>query len=191
MTAEEIQTMTEGLLKAVMKDALGVELETPIKRITWNEAMDRFGSDKPDMRFGMELTNMADAVAGAGFKVFDSTLENGGQVKAITVPGGADKYSRKHIDEKQEYIKRFGAKGLAWLKVTDEGLTGPIAKFFKEREDKILAASGAKAGDMLLFVADKPKVVADALGYLRVAIAKELDMIDKSQFAFVWVVDWP
>ncbi|MBX9012119.1 aspartate--tRNA ligase [Ligilactobacillus murinus] len=191
MTAEEIQTMTEGLLKAVMKDALGVELETPIRRITWNEAMDRFGSDKPDMRFGMELTNMADAVAGAGFKVFDSTLENGGQVKAITVPGGADKYSRKHIDEKQEYIKRFGAKGLAWLKVTDEGLTGPIAKFFKEREDKILAASGAKAGDMLLFVADKPKVVADALGYLRVAIAKELDMIDKSQFAFVWVVDWP
>lgn len=191
MTAEEIQTMTEGLLKAVMKDALGVELETPIKRITWNEAMDRFGSDKPDMRFGMELTNMADAVAGAGFKVFDSTLENGGQVKAITVPGGADKYSRKHIDEKQEYIKRFGAKGLAWLKVTDEGLTGPIAKFFKEREDKILAASGAKAGDMILFVADKPKVVADALGYLRVAIAKELDMIDKSQFAFVWVIDWP
>lgn len=191
MTAEEIQTMTEGLLKAVMKDALGVELETPIKRITWNEAMDRFGSDKPDMRFGMELTNMADAVAGAGFKVFDSTLENGGQVKAITVPGGADKYSRKHIDEKQEYIKRFGAKGLAWLKVTDEGLTGPIAKFFKEREDKILVASGAKAGDMILFVADKPKVVADALGYLRVAIAKELDMIDKSQFAFVWVVDWP
>lgn len=191
MTAEEIQTMTEGLLKAVMKDALGVELEIPIKRITWNEAMDRFGSDKPDMRFGMELTNMADAVAGAGFKVFDSTLENGGQVKAITVPGGADKYSRKHIDEKQEYIKRFGAKGLAWLKVTDEGLTGPIAKFFKEREDKILAASGAKAGDMILFVADKPKVVADALGYLRVAIAKELDMIDKSQFAFVWVVDWP
>ena len=191
MTAEEIQTMTEGLLKAVMKAALGVELETPIKRITWDEAMDRFGSDKPDMRFGMELTNMADAVAGAGFKVFDSTLENGGQVKAITVPGGADKYSRKHIDEKQEYIKRFGAKGLAWLKVTDEGLTGPIAKFFKEREDKILAASGAKAGDMILFVADKPKVVADALGYLRVAIAKELDMIDKSQFAFVWVVDWP
>lgn len=191
MTAEEIQTMTEGLLKAVMKDALGVELKTPIKRITWNEAMDRFGSDKPDMRFGMELTNMADAVAGTGFKVFDSTLENGGQVKAIIVPGGADKYSRKHIDEKQEYIKRFGAKGLAWLKVTDEGLTGPIAKFFKEREEKILAASGAKAGDMILFVADKPKVVADALGYLRVAIAKELDMIDKSQFAFVWVVDWP
>lgn len=191
MTAEEIQTMTEGLLKAVMKDALGVELKTPIKRITWNEAMDRFGSDKPDMRFGMELTNMADAVAGTGFKVFDSTLENGGQVKAIIVPGGADKYSRKHIDEKQEYIKRFGAKGLAWLKVTDEGLTGPIAKFFKEREEKILAASGAKAGDMILFVADKPKVVADALGYLRVAIAKELDMIDKSQFTFVWVVDWP
>lgn len=191
MTAEEIQKMTEGLLKAIMKETLGIELQTPIQKITWDEAMDRFGSDKPDIRFGMELTDMATAVKGAGFKVFDVTLENGGQVKAITVPGGADKYSRKHIDEKQEYIKRFGAKGLAWLKVSEEGLTGPIAKFLKEREAQILEATGAKAGDLILFVADTRKVVADALGYLRVAIAKELDLIDRSQFAFVWVVDWP
>lgn len=191
MTAEEIQKMTEGLLKAIMKETLGIELQTPIQKITWDEAMDRFGSDKPDIRFGMELTDMATAVKGAGFKVFDTTLENGGQVKAITVPGGADKYSRKHIDEKQEYIKRFGAKGLAWLKVSEEGLTGPIAKFLKEREAQILEATGAKAGDLILFVADTRKVVADALGYLRVAIAKELDLIDRSQFAFVWVVDWP
>ena len=191
MTAKEIQTMTEGLLKEVMKDTLGIELKTPIPRITWDEAMNRFGSDKPDMRFGMELKNMAQAVSGAGFKVFDSTLENGGQVKAITVPGGADKYSRKHIDEKQEYIKRFGAKGLAWLKVTDEGLTGPIAKFFKENEEQILAAAEAKPGDLILFVADNKKVVADALGYLRVAIAKEMDLIDQDKFEFVWVVDWP
>ncbi|KRL84576.1 aspartyl-tRNA synthetase [Ligilactobacillus apodemi DSM 16634 = JCM 16172] len=191
MTAEEIQTMTEGLLKEVMKDTLGIELKTPIPRITWDEAMNRFGSDKPDMRFGMELKDMAQAVSGAGFKVFDSTLENGGQVKAITVPGGADKYSRKHIDEKQEYIKRFGAKGLAWLKVTDEGLTGPIAKFFKENEEQILAAAEAKPGDLILFVADNKKVVADALGYLRVAIAKEMDLIDQDKFEFVWVVDWP
>lgn len=191
MTAEEIQKMTEGLLKAIMKETLGIELQTPIQKITWDEAMDRFGSDKPDIRFGMELTDMATAVKGAGFKVFDATLENGGQVKAITVPGGADKYSRKHIDEKQEYIKRFGAKGLAWLKVSEEGLTGPIAKFLKEREAQILEATGAKAGDLILFVADTRKVVADALGYLRVAIAKELDLIDRSQFAFVWVVDWP
>lgn len=191
MTAEEIQTMTEGLLKEVMKDTLGIELKTPIPRITWDEAMNRFGSDKPDMRFGMELKDMAQAASGAGFKVFDSTLENGGQVKAITVPGGADKYSRKHIDEKQEYIKRFGAKGLAWLKVTDEGLTGPIAKFFKENEEQILAAAEAKPGDLILFVADNKKVVADALGYLRVAIAKEMDLIDQDKFEFVWVVDWP
>lgn len=191
MTAEEIQKMTEGLLKAIMKETLGIELQTPIQKITWGEAMDRFGSDKPDIRFGMELTDMAAAVKGAGFKVFDATLENGGQVKAITVPGGADKYSRKHIDEKQEYIKRFGAKGLAWLKVSEEGLTGPIAKFLKEREAQILETTGAKVGDLILFVADTRKVVADALGYLRVAIAKELDLIDRSQFAFVWVVDWP
>ncbi len=191
MTADEIREMTEGLLKAVMKETLGIEIETPIKQITWNEAMDRFGSDKPDIRFGMELQDMAEVVKGAGFKVFDSALENGGQVKAIVVPGGADKYSRKKIEEKQEYIKRFGAKGLAWMKVTDEGLAGPVSKFFKEKESEVKEATGAKAGDLLLFVADNRKVVADSLGYLRVSIAKELDLIDNSKFAFIWVVDWP
>ena len=191
MTADEIREMTEGLLKAVMKETLGIEIETPIKQITWNEAMDRFGSDKPDIRFGMELQDMAEVVKGAGFKVFDSALENGGQVKAIVVPGGADKYSRKKIEEKQEYIKRFGAKGLAWMKVTDEGLAGPVSKFFKEKEAEVKGATGAKAGDLLLFVADNRKVVADSLGYLRVSIAKELDLIDNSKFAFIWVVDWP
>lgn len=190
MSAEEIQEMTEGLLKRVMKETLDVDIKTPIQRITWNEAMDRFGSDKPDIRFGMELKDMSGAVQNAGFKVFDMTLENGGQVKAITVPGGADKYSRKQIEEKQEYIKRFGAKGLAWVKVTDDGLTGPIAKFFTERAEDIKAAE-AKSGDLILFVASNRKVVADSLGYLRVAIAKEMDMINKDEFAFIWVVDWP
>ncbi|MSE05426.1 aspartate--tRNA ligase, partial [Lactobacillus salivarius] len=191
MSAEEIQEMTEGLLKRVMKETLDVDIKTPIQRITWNEAMDRFGSDKPDIRFGMELKDMSSAVQNAGFKVFDMTLENGGQVKAITVPGGADKYSRKQIEEKQEYIKRFGAKGLAWVKVTDDGLTGPIAKFFTERVEDIKAAAEAKSGDLILFVASNRKVVADSLGYLRVAIAKEMDMINKDEFAFIWVVDWP
>lgn len=191
MTAEEIQEMTEGLLKAVMKEAVDYELQTPIPRITWNEAMARFGSDKPDIRFGMELHDMSAAVANAGFKVFDSVLENGGQVKAIAVPNGAGAYSRKQIDAKQEYIKRFGAKGLAWVKVTSDGLQGPIAKFFKENAAQITEASEAKEGDLILFVADKAKVVADALGYLRVAVAKEMDMIDETQFAFIWVVDWP
>lgn len=191
MSAEEIQEMTEGLLKRVMKETLDVDIKTPIQRITWNEAMDRFGSDKPDIRFGMELKDMSSAVQNAGFKVFDMTLENGGQVKAITVPGGADEYSRKQIEEKQEYIKRFGAKGLAWVKVTDDGLTGPIAKFFTERAEDIKAAAEAKSGDLILFVASNRKVVADSLGYLRVAIAKEMDMINKDEFAFIWVVDWP
>lgn len=191
MSAEEIQEMTEGLLKRVMKETLDVDIKTPIQRITWNEAMDRFGSDKPDIRFGMELKDMSSAVQNAGFKVFDMTLENGDQVKAITVPGGADKYSRKQIEEKQEYIKRFGAKGLAWVKVTDDGLTGPIAKFFTERAEDIKAAAEAKSGDLILFVASNRKVVADSLGYLRVAIAKEMDMINKDEFAFIWVVDWP
>ena len=191
MFVEEIQEMTEGLLKRVMKETLDVDIKTPIQRITWNEAMDRFGSDKPDIRFGMELKDMSGAVQNAGFKVFDMTLENGGQVKAITVPGGADKYSRKQIEEKQEYIKRFGAKGLAWVKVTDDGLTGPIAKFFTERAEDIKAAAEAKSGDLILFVASNRKVVADSLGYLRVAIAKEMDMINKDEFAFIWVVDWP
>ena len=191
MSAEEIQEMTEGLLKRVMKETLDVDIKTPIQRITWNEAMDRFGSDKPDIRFGMELKDMSGAVQNAGFKVFDMTLENGGQVKAITDPGGAAKYSRKQIEEKQEYIKRFGAKGLAWVKVTDDGLTGPIAKFFTERAEDIKAAAEAKSGDLILFVASNRKVVADSLGYLRVAIAKEMDMINKDEFAFIWGVDWP
>ena len=192
MDAEEIQTMTEGLLKRVMKETLGVDIKTPIQRITWNEAMDRFGSDKPDIRFGMELKDVAEAVRPAGFKVFDSALENGGQVKAIAVPKGAEKYSRKQIEQKQEYIKRFGAKGLAWMKVTADGFSGPIAKFFKDDAvvQAVKDATAAKEGDLLLFVADKRKVVANSLGYLRCAIAKEQGMIDENEFAFIWVVDW-
>ncbi|MFT9003299.1 MAG: aspartate--tRNA ligase [Liquorilactobacillus hordei] len=191
MTAEEIQDLTEGLLKRVMKDTLGIDIELPLKRITWNESMDRFGSDKPDVRFGMELKNMADAVKDVDFKVFQNTLENGGQVKAITVPGGADKYSRKEIDAKQDYIKRFGAKGMAWLKVTKDGFSGPIAKFFNENVAVLCEAAEAKIGDLILFVADTKDVVAASLGYLRTSIAKELNMIDESKFAFLWVVDWP
>lgn len=164
-----------------MKETLDVDIKTPIQRITWNEAMvDRFGSDKPDIRFGMELKDMSSAVQNADFKVFDMTWKWWSS-KAITVPGGADKYSRKQIEESKEYIKRFGAKGLAWVKVTDDGLTGPIAKFFTERAEDIKAAAEAKSGDLILFVASNRKVVADSLGYLRVAIAKEMDMINKDE----------
>ncbi|KRL04302.1 aspartate--tRNA ligase [Liquorilactobacillus oeni] len=191
MSAEEIQDLTEGLLKRVMKDVLDVDIQLPLQRISWNESMERFGSDKPDIRFGMELIDMAEAVKDVDFKVFQNVLKNGGRVKAITVPQGADKYSRKDIDAKQDYLKRFGAKGLAWLKVTDDGFSGPIAKFFKDSVAKIKDAAHAKKGDLILFAADTGKVVADSLGYLRTSIAKELGMIDESKFAFLWVVDWP
>lgn len=191
LTAQEIQDLTEGLLKKVMQDVLGIEIKLPLPRITWDEAMNRFGSDKPDTRFGMELTDMAAAVKGVDFKVFQNVLQKGGQVKAIVVPNGADHYSRKEIEAKQDYLKRFGAKGLAWLKVTADGFSGPIAKFFKDQVAEIKAAAGAKVGDLILFVADTRKVVADALGYLRTNIAHELNLIDESKFNFLWVVDWP
>ncbi|CAI2603001.1 Aspartate--tRNA ligase [Apilactobacillus kunkeei] len=193
LNAEDIQDLTEGLIVKVMKDTLNIDIKAPFKRITWQESMDRFGTDQPDVRFGMELKDLSDIVKDVKFKVFSGAIENGGKVKTIAVPGGADKYSRKDIDKYAEYVERFGAKGLAWMKVTDEGLTGPIAKFFDEQSvvDQMLAATEAKAGDLLLFAADRDKVVADTLGYLRCAIAKEQDMIPSDVFDFLWVVDWP
>mgnify|MGYP001301010504 FL=1 len=191
LTAKDIQDITEGLVQKVMKDVLGIDIQLPLPRITWDEAMDRFGSDKPDTRFGMELTDMAAAVKDVDFKVFQNVLQKGGQVKAIVVPGGADHYSRKDIEAKQDYLKRFGAKGLAWLKVTDTGFSGPIAKFFKDHVEQITKAAGAKVGDLILFAADTRKVVADSLGYLRTSIAHEMNMIDESKFNYLWVVDWP
>ncbi|CAI2604970.1 Aspartate--tRNA ligase [Apilactobacillus kunkeei] len=193
LNAEDIQDLTEGLIVKVMKDTLNIDIKAPFKRITWQESMDRFGTDQPDVRFGMELKDLSDIVKDVKFKVFSGAIENSGKVKAIAVPGGADKYSRKDIDKYAEYVERFGAKGLAWMKVTDEGLTGPIAKFFDDQSvvDQMLAATEAKAGDLLLFAADRDKVVADTLGYLRCAIAKEQDMIPSDVFDFLWVVDWP
>lgn len=190
LTAEEIQTITEGLLKAVMKSVMGIDIQTPIQRMDWQEAMDRFGSDKPDLRFGMELQDVSAVVKDSDFKVFSGTVANGGQVKAIVLPGGASKYSRKVIEQQQEYIKRFGAKGLAWMKVTDDGITGPIAKFFGDGK-ALTSKLGARSGDLVLYVASTPKVVADSLGYLRVHFAKDLGLIDESQFRFVWIVNWP
>ncbi|WKN28762.1 aspartate--tRNA ligase [Apilactobacillus kunkeei] len=193
LNAEDIQDLTEGLIVKVMKDTLNIDIKAPFKRITWQESMDRFGTDQPDVRFGMELKDLSDIVKDVNFKVFSGAIENGGKVKAIAVPGGADKYSRKDIDKYASYVERFGAKGLAWMKVTDDGLTGPIAKFFDDQSvvDQMLAATEAKSGDLLLFAADREKVVADTLGYLRCAIAKEQDMIPSDVFDFLWVVDWP
>ncbi|TPR44834.1 aspartate--tRNA ligase [Apilactobacillus micheneri] len=192
LNAEDIQELTEGLISKVMKDTLGLDIKAPFKRITWQESMDRFGTDQPDVRFGMELKDLSDIVKDVNFKVFSNTIKDGGQVKAIAVPDGAEKYSRKDIDKYASYIERFGAKGLAWMKITDDGFTGPIAKFFDDdTEEAIKDRMGAKSGDLLLFAADRDKVVADTLGYLRCAIAEELDMIPENVFDFLWVVDWP
>lgn len=190
LTAEDIQSITEKLIARVMHDVKGIEVKLPFKRIEWQEAMDRFGSDKPDTRFGMEIQDLSAEVAASDFKVFAGAVANGGQVRAIVVPGGAAKYSRKKIDEQQEYIKRFGAKGLAWLKVTDDGISGPIAKFFGDGKT-LTAKAGAKNGDLMLFVADTPAVVAASLGYLRKYFAADLGLIDESKFDFLWVVNWP
>lgn len=188
---EQIQTLTEGLLQKVMHDVMGVDVQLPFPRLTWQEAMDRFGSDKPDLRFGMELQDVSALVKNSDFKVFSGTVANGGQVKAIVVPGAAAQYSRKQIDAKQDYIKRFGAKGLAWLKFTNGEFNGPITKFLPNELPLLADKLNVTDDDLVLFVADRAKVVADSLGYLRTALAKEFNLIDESQFAFTWVVDWP
>jgi aspartyl-tRNA synthetase len=191
LTPEEIQTLTEGMLKKVMKEAKGIDIVTPFPRMDYDEAMARYGSDKPDTRFAMELTDLADVLANVEFKVFRGALDNGGQVKAINVKGAADNYSRKNIDALGQYAGQFGAKGLAWVKVTDDGLNGPIAKFLGDVEADLIAKMDATAGDLILFAADTKEVVAATLGALRTRLAHETGIIDESQFNFLWVVNWP
>ena len=190
-TAEDIQDMTEGLIKRVMKEALNVDVKTPFPRMEWQEAMDRYGSDKPDTRFGMLITDLSDIVKDSSFKVFSGTVADGKFVRAICVPGGADHYSRKDITKKEDYIKRYGAKGLAWVKVTADGYNGPIAQFINDLAAPINERLDAKEGDLILFVADSFHVVADSLGYLREKIAHEMDMIKPGQWNYLWVVNWP
>lgn len=160
LTAEEIQDLTEGLIAKVMKDTLDIDVKLPFQRMDWDESMTRYGTDQPDVRFGMELKDLSSIMKNVDFKVFSSVVENGGQVKAIAVPGGAAKYSRKDIDGYTQYVERFGAKGLAWMKVTDEGFNGPIAKFFKDEaiNKQILETTGAKIGDLILFAADNLRI---------------------------------
>ncbi|UQS83534.1 aspartate--tRNA ligase [Bombilactobacillus thymidiniphilus] len=191
LSAEQIQELTEGLIAKVMHDVKGIDVKLPFPRLTWNEAMERFGSDKPDTRFGMELQDLSDLFKDSSFKVFQNVLATGGQVKAIVVKNVADQYSRKKIEEQQEYIKRFGAKGLAWLKVNGSELTGPVAKFVAEQTEKLFENLQLADNDLVLFVADSKKVCASALGYLRKHFAQELKLYDEDQFNFLWVVDWP
>ncbi|MGX7149367.1 aspartate--tRNA ligase [Enterococcus ureasiticus] len=191
LSPEEIQTMTEEMLAKVMLETKGIEVTLPFPRISYDEAMARYGSDKPDTRFDMELIDIADVVKDVDFKVFQMALENGGQVKALNAKGAADKYSRKDMDNLGTYVSQFGAKGLAWLKVEEDGLKGPIAKFLTDVADDLITATNAEVGDILMFGADKPEVVAAALGAIRSRLGKELGLIDESKFNFLWVVDWP
>lgn len=192
LTQEEVLEMNERLIQVVMKEVKGIDIPAPFQRMKYQEAMDRYGSDKPDVRFGLELVALNDIFEGCNFKVFADTVAQGKQVKSINIKGAADKYSRKDMDELTKFVGIYGAKGLAWLKVTEEGLNGPIAKFF----DEALAAAliermGAEVGDILVFVADKAAVVAASLGALRTKLGQDLNLIDESRFAFLWITDWP
>ncbi len=191
LSAEEIQEMMEGLLKKVMKDTLGVEVTTPFPRLSFVEAMSRYGNDKPDTRFALELIDVADIVKDSDLKVFSTVVENGGHVKALNLKGLADEYSRKDADSLAQFVAKYGAKGLAWLKVEEDGLKGPIAKFLVNQESALRERLDAEVGDIIFFCADKPSVVAQSLSELRLRFGRKHELIDKTKFNFLWVVDWP
>ena len=176
----------------VFKEVLGVDVPLPIQRMTWQEAMDRFGSDKPDLRFGMELTDVTDVVKNCGFSVFTGAVENGGSVRGINAKGQGG-MPRKKIDKLTAFVKDYGAKGLAYIAIQEDGsIKSSFAKFMMEEEmDALIKAMGAEAGDLLLFAADKNKVVWDSLGALRVELAKQLELLDKNEFRFVWITEFP
>ena len=190
---EDVMNEIEGLAKYVFKNVTGEEANYTFQRMPYAEAMDRFGSDKPDLRFGVELKNLSELVKNCDFNAFSSTVQNGGLVKAVVASNANEKFSRKVISEYEEYVKTyFGAKGLAYIKLTAEGISSPIAKFLSEEEMKaIIEKTEAKTGDVIFIVADKKKVVHSALGALRLRIGKDLELINKDDFKFLWVVDFP
>lgn len=187
LSDKDIQDITEGMIAKVMKDTKGIDVTLPFPRMSYDDAMNNYGSDKPDTRFEMLLQDLTEVVKDVDFKVFSQAPV----VKAIVVRGNADKYSRKNIDKLTEFAKQFGAKGLAWVKFTDGSLNGPVAKFLTSIEDKLTASLQLEDNDLVLFVADTLEVANNTLGALRTRIAKELDMVDNSKFNFLWVVDWP
>ncbi|HHD1537357.1 TPA: aspartate--tRNA ligase [Staphylococcus aureus] len=189
---EDLMQMGEEMLKKVVKEVKGVEINGAFPRMTYKEAMRRYGSDKPDTRFEMELIDVSQLGRDMDFKVFKDTVENDGEIKAIVAKGAAEQYTRKDMDALTEFVNIYGAKGLAWVKVVEDGLTGPIGRFFEtENVETLLTLTGAEAGDLVMFVADKPNVVAQSLGALRVKLAKELGLIDETKLNFLWVTDWP
>ncbi len=190
---EDVMGIMEKMLQEIFKEVLDVDIQLPIQRMTYKEAMDRFGSDKPDTRFGLEFVNISDIVKECGFGVFaNAASDEKGSVRGINVKGGAEAFSKKGMKKLEEHAKLYKAKGLAWIKLTEAGIESPIAKFFSEEEmNAILEKMGAEAGDLLLFIADKNAVVYDALGQLRLEVARKLDLMDKNKYNLLWVTEFP
>ncbi|MFC3417961.1 aspartate--tRNA ligase [Salinicoccus hispanicus] len=189
---EQMLALNERMITQVMRDVKGIEVTTPFPRMTYHQAMSEYGVDKPDTRFDLKLNDLSAFAETIDFKVFRSAVENGGMVKAIVVKGEESNFSRKDIDKLEGYVKTYGAKGLAWLKVKEDALNGPIAKFFNEQNQADLFETlSLENGDLILFVADSEKVVHASLGNLRNKLARDLDLIPENQFNFLWVTDWP
>lgn len=190
--SEDVMTMQEGFLKRVMKELKGVDLQIPFPRLTYAEAMERYGSDKPDTRFEIELNKLNDIFEGSEFKVFRDALAAGGDIRGISVPGGAVEFSRKKIDKLTEEAKHYGAKGLLWIKVEEAGYASSASKFLSTEElDKVRERCRSNVGDIIFIVSAAPKVVFDTLGWLRRKIASQLGLLDDNKFNFLWVVDFP
>ncbi len=188
----DVMTVNEGFLKKVFKEIKGIDIETPLPRLTYKEAMDRFGSDKPDTRFGLELVNISEVVKNCGFKVFADSVAAGGSVRAINAKGLASALSRKTIDALGEFVKTYRAKGLAWISINDDGIKSPIAKFLSEDElNGIISAMGGEKGDTIFIVSDKDKVVFDSLGALRLELARRFELADKNKYNLLWVTEFP
>ncbi len=192
VNVEDVLKINEGFVKKAFKEALGVELKENFVRMPYQEAMDRFGSDKPDIRFGLELVNISDIVENCGFKVFSDAVKSGGSVRAINAKGCGAKFSRRDIDSLVEFVKIYKAKGMAWIVVEENELKSAITKFFSEDEVKnILDRMQAKPGDLICFIADKNEIVYDALGQLRLELARRLGYFDKEEYKFLWVTEFP
>jgi len=192
VNVDDVIEVNEGFIKKVFKETLGIELKTPFPRIPYQEAMDRFGSDKPDTRFGLELVDLSDIVKDCGFKVFTDAVNKGGSVRAINAKGCGAKFSRREIDSLVEFVKIYRAKGMAWIAVEENEVKSAITKFLGDDVTKaILERMGAEPGDLICFVADKNEIVYDALGQLRLELARRLDLINNDEFNFLWVTEFP
>ena len=192
LNTDEFLSIMESVTANIVKDVYGIDIPTPFPRLNYYDAMEMYGSDKPDTRFELKLINVEDAVRGCDFAVFKNALDNKFIIRCLNAKGGVDKLSRKDIDDFTKYVGIFGAKGLAWMRVTENGLESNIVKFFSEdNQKKILEVTKAEKGDLLFFVADTPKVTYDALGNLRLRVAEKLNLIDKDKLNFLWVVEFP